>query len=243
MCRETAGSDSHNSASLALPRARCARAAPVNPVRARASLVIARQRDHPLQIMTDAPLPEGKFLDGHLLIAMPGMGDTRFERSVIFLCAHSDEGAMGLIVNKPAPDLSFTDLLTQLKIEPRVDVKGIRVHFGGPVEHGRGFVLHSADYSVEESSLAVSPGFAMTATVDILQDIALGAGPAPALLALGYAGWGPGQLESEIQANGWLTAPADADLVFGRSDPEKWGAALRSISIDPRLLSIEGGRA
>jgi putative transcriptional regulator len=193
--------------------------------------------------MTDAPLPDGTFLDGHLLIAMPGMGDPRFDRSVIFLCAHSDEGAMGLIVNKPAPDLSFKDLLSQLKIEPRVDVKGIRVHLGGPVEHGRGFVLHSSDYRVEESSLAVSPGFAMTATVDILQDIARGAGPARALLALGYAGWGPGQLESEIQANGWLTAPADIDLVFSHSDPEKWGAALRSISIDPRLLSVEGGRA
>jgi putative transcriptional regulator len=196
-----------------------------------------------LQIMTDAPLPDGKFLDGHLLIAMPGMGDPRFDRSVIFLCAHSDEGAMGLIVNKPAPDLSFKDLLSQLKIEPRVDVKGIRVHLGGPVEHGRGFVLHSSDYRVEESSLAVSPGFAMTATVDILQDIARGAGPARALLALGYAGWGPGQLEGEIQANGWLTAPADAELVFGLRDSEKWGAALRSISIDPRLLSVEGGRA
>lgn len=193
--------------------------------------------------MTDAPLPDGQFLDGHLLIAMPGMGDTRFERSVIFLCAHSNEGAMGLIVNKPAPDLSFADLLTQLKIEPRVDVRGIRVHVGGPVEHGRGFVLHSSDYKVEESSLAVGKGFSMTATVDILQDIARGAGPHRALLALGYAGWGPGQLESEIQANGWLTAPADSDLVFGRADPEKWGAALRSISIDPRLLSAGGGRA
>lgn len=193
--------------------------------------------------MTDAPLPDGQFLDGHLLIAMPGMGDTRFERSVIFLCAHSNEGAMGLIVNKPAPDLSFADLLTQLKIEPRVDVRGIRVHVGGPVEHGRGFVLHSSDYRVEESSLAVGKGFSMTATVDILQDIARGAGPHRALLALGYAGWGPGQLESEIQANGWLTAPADSDLVFSRADPEKWGAALRSISIDPRLLSAGGGRA
>lgn len=193
--------------------------------------------------MTDQTIPDGKFLDGQLLIAMPGMGDTRFERSVIFLCAHSAEGAMGLIVNKPASELSFPGLLTQLKIEPRVDVKGIRVHFGGPVENGRGFVLHSSDYRVEDSSLSVSSDFAMTATVDILQDIARGAGPSRALLALGYAGWGPGQLESEIQANGWLTAPADVELVFGRADPEKWGAALRSISIDPRLLSIEGGRA
>jgi putative transcriptional regulator len=187
--------------------------------------------------------PDASFLDGQLLIAMPGMGDFRFERAVIFLCAHSAEGAMGLIVNKPAPELSFADLLAQLKIPASIDLKGARVHFGGPVEHGRGFVLHTAEYGVEESSLQVSRDFAMTATIDILQDMAKGGGPKRALLALGYAGWGPGQLESEIQANGWLTAPADLDLVFEARDSEKWGAALRSISIDPRLLSPEGGRA
>ena len=123
---------------------------------------------------------DAHFLDGQLLIAMPGMGDLRFERSVIFMCAHSAEGAMGLIVNKPAPDLSFADLLEQLKIPASVDLKGARVHFGGPVEHGRGFVLHSAEYAVQESSLSVTPDFAMTATVDILQDMARGAGPQPA---------------------------------------------------------------
>ena len=186
---------------------------------------------------------DAHFLDGQLLIAMPGMGDLRFERSVIFMCAHSAEGAMGLIVNKPAPDLSFADLLEQLKIPASVDLKGARVHFGGPVEHGRGFVLHTADYSVEEASMQVSDVFAMTATIDILKDMARGAGPREALLALGYSGWGPGQLEAEIQANGWLTAPADVDLVFGPRDADKWSAALRSISIDPRLLSAEGGRA
>jgi putative transcriptional regulator len=186
---------------------------------------------------------EARFLDGHLLIAMPGMGDLRFERSVIFMCAHSSDGAMGLIVNKPAPDLSFADLLAQLKIPCTVDLRSARVHFGGPVEHGRGFVLHSSEYQVAESSLSVSAEFAMTATVDILQDMARGEGPSRALLALGYAGWGPGQLAGEIQANGWLTAPADARLVFDVQDAEKWGAALRSISIDPRLLSTEGGRA
>ena len=186
---------------------------------------------------------DARFLDGQLLIAMPGMGDLRFERSVIFICAHSAEGAMGLIVNKPAPELSFADLLAQLKIPASIDLKGARVHFGGPVEHGRGFVLHTADYTVEESSLNVSPDFSMTATVDILQDMARGEGPKRALLALGYSGWAPGQLEAEIQANGWLTAPADVDLVFGPRDADKWSAALRSISIDPRLLSAEGGRA
>jgi putative transcriptional regulator len=186
---------------------------------------------------------DASFLHGQLLIAMPGMGDPRFDRSVIFLCAHSPEGAMGLIVNKPAPDLSFADLLGQLKISPSADLSRARVHLGGPVENGRGFVLHSAEYMVEESSLSVSPDFAMTATVDILQDMARGGGPARSLLALGYAGWGPGQLEGEIQANGWLTAAADSELVFGLRDSEKWSAALRSISIDPRLLSAEGGRA
>ena len=186
---------------------------------------------------------EPEFLDGKLLIAMPGMGDLRFERSVIFLCAHSAEGAMGLIVNKPAPELSFADLLAQLKIEASADLGERRVHFGGPVEHGRGFVLHSGEYLVEGSSMRVCSDFAMTATIDILQDMARGAGPRRAILALGYAGWGPGQLEGEIQANGWLTAPAEPDLVFAARDQSKWEAALRSISIDPRLLSAEGGRA
>ncbi len=186
---------------------------------------------------------DASFLDGQLLIAMPGMGDQRFDRTVIFVCDHSEKGAMGLIVNKPAKELSFSDLLAQLKIPAQIDLGAIQVHVGGPVEHGRGFVLHSPDYSVRESSLHVGPDFAMTATVDILQDIARGHGPRQALLALGYAGWGPGQLESEIRANGWLTAPADRDVVFSARDTDKWTAALRSISIDPRLLSAEGGRA
>ena len=188
-------------------------------------------------------LRDSSFLDGQLLIAMPGMGDLRFERAVIFLCAHSAEGAMGLIVNKPAPDLSFADLLAQLKISATIDLKNAPVHFGGPVEHGRGFVLHTSDYTVEDSSLRVGAHFAMTATLDILQDMARGGGPERALLALGYSGWGPGQLEGEIQANGWLTAAADPELVFGLNDGDKWEAALRSLSIDPRLLSAEGGRA
>ena len=187
--------------------------------------------------------PAPAFLDGQLLIAMPGMGDMRFERSVIFVCAHSGEGAMGLIVNKPAPELRFGDLLAQLRIEPGADLPETRVHFGGPVEHGRGFVLHTSDYGSEDGSLEVSPDFSMTATIDILRDMAKGAGPSRALLALGYAGWGPGQLEGEIQANGWLTAAADPDLVFGGRDAEKWAEALRSLNIDPRLLSAEGGRA
>lgn len=190
--------------------------------------------------MTDRDPP---FLDGQLLIAMPGMGDPRFARAVIFLCAHSADGAMGLIVNKPAPELRFADLLKQLKISAGEGLAESRVHFGGPVEHGRGFVLHSAEYAVEGSSLRVNEAFSMTATVDILQDMAQGQGPDKALLALGYSGWGPGQLEGEIQANGWLVAPADPELVFGRRDAEKWEGALRKLSIDPRLLAAEGGRA
>ncbi len=183
------------------------------------------------------------FLDGQLLIAMPGMGDARFNRAVIFMCAHSAEGAMGLIVNKPAPELKFSDLLRQLKIPAAEGLADARVHFGGPVEHARGFVLHSTDYGVEGASLKVGPDFAMTATVDILKDIARGGGPARSILALGYSGWGPGQLEGEIQANGWLIAPAEPEIVFGAADAQKWEGALRSLQIDPRLLSAEGGRA
>ncbi|CAN5626466.1 YqgE/AlgH family protein [soil metagenome] len=190
--------------------------------------------------MSDADVP---FLDGRLLIAMPGMGDPRFERAVIFLCAHSAAGAMGLIVNKPAADLRLRDLLAQLKITAKGPQARARVHFGGPVEHGRGFVLHSGEYAVEGATMKVLPGFAMTATIDILQDMAKGEGPAQALLALGYSGWGPGQLEGEIQANGWLTAEAAPDLVFGEKDAAKWEAALKSLNIDPLLLSAGGGRA
>lgn len=185
----------------------------------------------------------GDFLVGQLLVAMPGMGDPRFDRAVIFLCAHSAEGAMGIIINKPTPELQFDALLKQLEIESPVDVGSTPVHFGGPVEHARGFVLHSADYTTEGGSMTVSPEFSMTATLDVLQDIAKGTGPHHAILALGYSGWGPGQLEGEIRANGWLVAPANSNIVFDREDPEKWQAALQSLNIDPRLLSGGGGRA
>ena len=182
-------------------------------------------------------------LSGKLLIAMPGMGDPRFERSVIFLCAHSPEGAMGLIVNKPARGVVIDDLLDQLNVRKGSGRHDIVVHFGGPVEHGRGFVLHSADYQSEGSTMQVDKRFGMTATLDILQDISLGSGPSRQILALGYAGWGPGQLEAEIQHNGWLTCDAAPDIVFGRDDPGKWTAALHSLGIDPLLLSAEAGRA
>jgi len=183
------------------------------------------------------------FLEGKLLVAMPGMGDLRFDRAVIFMCAHSPEGAMGLMVNKRADELTFPELLEQLEIPVPRGNKGPHVYFGGPVEHGRGFVLHSGEYSVEGATMDVEGGFGMTATLDVLRDIAEGHGPRASLLALGYAGWGPGQLEQEFQANGWLTCDADEALVFGTRAEDRWAAAMERIGIDPRLLSAEGGRA
>jgi len=182
-------------------------------------------------------------LTGQLLIAMPGMGDPRFDHSVIFLCAHSDEGAMGLIANKPTTDISLTDLLEQLQIESGPSVRPMPVHFGGPVENGRGFVLHEHGYASSISTLEVSEAFSMTATLDILEDMARGEGPAQAIVALGYAGWGPGQLEAEIAQNGWLICPATRDLVFGTPDVRKWEAALTAIGVSPLTLSASAGRA
>ena len=183
-------------------------------------------------------------LTGKLLIAMPEMGDPRFERSVVFLCSYSDDGAMGLIVNKPAGDVHLSDLLKQLEIKPaRPECGQMPVHFGGPVETARGFVLHSDGYDANLHSMKVSSGFSMTATLDILEDIATGQGPERALLMLGYAGWGPGQLESEISMNGWLTTDAVPDLVFGQPDDAKWEGALKTLGVDPLTLSASAGRA
>ncbi len=183
-------------------------------------------------------------LTGKLLIAMPGMGDPRFERSVILVCAHDSDSALGLIVNKPMPDVNFPDLLKQLGIAgdpgPRAD---LRVQFGGPVEPGRGFVVHSSDYGTNASTLQVPGGFGMTATLDILEHIARGTGPERAFLALGYSGWGPGQLESEIARNGWLTAEATDEIVFSRDNGAKWSKALKSLGIDALSLSSDAGRA
>lgn len=186
---------------------------------------------------------EASELSGRLLVAMPGMGDPRFTHSVVLICAHSEKGAMGLIVNKPARDIDVNDLLKQLDIEVAPGSAPIRVHFGGPVECGRGFVLHSADYDVTQSTLQIDRRFGMTATLDILQDIAWGNGPGDAILALGYAGWGPGQLEDEIRRNGWLICDASSEIVFGDADDGKWQAALKSLGVDALLLSSEGGRA
>ncbi|MDN5785684.1 YqgE/AlgH family protein [Pseudorhodobacter sp.] len=182
-------------------------------------------------------------LTGKLLIAMPGMADPRFESSVILICAHSANETMGLIINKPINDLDFTALLKQLKIPELPESRGISVHFGGPMERGRGFVLHSPEYAAKEGTMRISTSYGMTATQDILRALGRGEGPKAALLALGYAGWGPGQLESEILRNDWLTADAPADLVFSDEDATKWGAALRQMGVDPSALSSAAGHA
>ena len=182
-------------------------------------------------------------LTGQLLVAMPGMGDPRFDHSVIFICTHSAEGAMGLIVNKPAVDLKLTDVLDKLGDMDFSDTSGLGVHFGGPVETSRGFVLHSAEYRSVLHTLDVADRFAMTATLDILEDIARGKGPKQALLMLGYAGWGANQLETEIGQNGWLTCDPTPQIVFDLPDAEKWAAALASLGIDPLGLSGTAGHA
>lgn len=174
---------------------------------------------------------------------MPGMGDARFENAVVYICAHSEEGAMGLIVNRQADTLMFSDLLDQLDIAPGPGSKDVAIYVGGPVETGRGFVLHSPDYISEGSTMQVDARFAMTGTRDILRDIAGGGGPTDKLLCLGYAGWGPGQLEDEISQNGWLTAAASTELVFAKADAVKWEAALLSIGVPPAMLSGEAGHA
>lgn len=182
-------------------------------------------------------------LSGKLLIAMPGMSDPRFDRTVIYVCAHSDDGAIGLVVNRRADNISCRDLFSQLKIDVAPDAEGAWVHYGGPVEMGRGFVLHSADYHHEEATLEVDEAFSMTATIDILKAIAAGEGPRRSMIALGYAGWAGGQLEGELQRNGWLTCDADEEIVFGRSNDGKWAAALGKLGVDPKMLSAEGGTA
>jgi putative transcriptional regulator len=190
------------------------------------------------------------YLDGQMLIAMPTMRDERFARALIYVCAHSSEGAMGIVVNQPAPNIRFSELLVQLEVipaseliqlPPRAGV--IKVLKGGPVETGRGFVLHSADFYIENSTLPIDDGICLTATLDILKAIARGKGPQSAVLALGYAGWAPGQLEGEIQENGWLHCTADPELIFGPDIDGKYGRALRKIGIDPGKLSSEAGHA
>jgi len=184
----------------------------------------------------------GHYLTGQFLIAMPGMPDPRFARTVIFMCAHSADGAMGLVINKPMPSISFPELLAQLEIDAQEDVSQCRVQLGGPVEAGRGFVLHSTDF-VREGTMVVDERIALTATVDILKAIAGGDGPRDHLLTLGYAGWGPGQLDAEIQANGWLSMRADYDILFDADLSTKWERSIAKLGISPSMLSGEAGHA
>ncbi len=182
------------------------------------------------------------YFEGQILVAMPQMADKRFAKSVIYLCAHSADGAMGLVVNKLIDTITFPDLLAQLNIEAKSTNDQIQVHFGGPVESGRGFVLHSDDY-VQETTLVIRDGVALTATVDVLRAIAEGKGPQRSLLALGYAGWAPGQLDAEIRANGWLNVTADEQLIFGGKLDNKWSRAIDKLGIDLMSLSPTAGHA
>lgn len=192
---------------------------------------------------TSADETDGDGLEGRFLIAMPGIGDPRFHRSVIFVCAHTDEGAMGLIINQPSDGLNFSDLLDQLEITADSDDDaGLPIKIGGPVESSRGFVLHSTDYGTD-SALDIDGGYRLTGTVDILRDIAQGKGPKKHMIALGYTGWGAGQLEQELQQNGWLSCDAEAAIIFADDDEAKWVQALSKLGISPELLSAEGGSA
>ena len=190
------------------------------------------------------------FLDGQMLIASPAMRDERFARSVIYMCAHSSEGAMGIVINQPAPHISFRDLLVKLDVIPEAEkillpsrAGGVTVLKGGPVETERGFVLHSADFFIENSTLPIDEGICLTATLDILKAISRGDGPASAILALGYAGWSPGQLENEMQQNGWLHCSADRELIFGMDVGTKYERAMQKIGIRPGMLSSDVGHA
>jgi putative transcriptional regulator len=202
--------------------------------------------DDTLLMPDDAPVlrpdPKTTWLTGQLLIAMPGMPDPRFAHAVIYVCAHGPNGAMGLVLNRMFGEATFPTLLQQLNIKPKGDLPDLPIHYGGPVETGRGFVLHSSDY-VREGVTRVDENIAISATIEILQAIADGGGPERAMMALGYTGWASGQLDVEMKANGWLTAPADDEILFGRDVDGKWERALAKIGISPIMLSGEAGHA
>ncbi len=182
------------------------------------------------------------YLTGQLLIAMPGMTDPRFQRTVIYMCAHNEDGAMGLVVNRLFGSVTFEDLLEQLEIDIQEPVDNMPVHYGGPVESGRGFVLHSTDY-VRDGTLVVDDEVALTATIDILRAISENRGPRRNILLLGYAGWGPGQLDAEIQANGWLNVPCDESLLFDPDLDTKWERSIAKLGVSLSMLSAEAGHA
>lgn len=183
------------------------------------------------------------FLLGKLLVALPGMPDPRFEKSVILMCAHSDQGAMGIIVNKPFEGLSFRDLVERLDVKVTADTPDPPILFGGPVGTGQGFVLHSSEFGNGEATMPVTSEISLTATIEILRAIAEGRGPQKSLFALGYAGWGPGQIENELMSNGWIPCDVQKDILFDLDCALKWQAALGSIGADISGLSAEAGRA
>ena len=182
------------------------------------------------------------YLTGHCLVAMPTLDDPNFSRTVVYLCAHSPEGAMGIVLNRPIDELAFPDILEQLGIRPTLHCSGVAVHSGGPMESERGFILHSAEYRHEET-LPVDEEVALTATPDVLRAIAQGNGPKRSLMALGYAGWGAGQLDAELKRNDWLTVAADDHLLFGPGTDEKWLHAVHELGVDPAMLSEAAGHA
>ncbi len=207
-----------------------------------------------LALMTLSPhgrkSADSSSLEGHFLIAMPSMDDTRFRRTVIYLCAHSGSGAMGIIINQLSPHIRFPELLAQLQIIPDSNpgrlpagLESFPVLQGGPVEQSRGFVLHSADYMIDQATIEINQGICLTATLDILKAIATNTGPSQSLLALGYAGWKPGQLEAELQDNAWLHGPATPALIFEADLTSKYSRALGILGVDPAFLSGEAGHA
>ncbi|MDE1938390.1 MAG: YqgE/AlgH family protein [Alphaproteobacteria bacterium] len=190
-----------------------------------------------------AEMGDESFLEGKLLIALPGMPDPRFEKSVIFMCAHSAQGAMGLIINKPIAGLTLRDLMPKISTDVAMPAFDAPIMFGGPVQIDRGYVLHSTEYSSQEATLSISSEICLTATIDVLNAISEGRGPAKSILALGYSGWGAGQIESELQANGWLHCDADMRLIFDVPSEAKWQSALAKLGADISGLSAEAGRA
>jgi len=200
----------------------------------------ANKKDKTDPAMTDKPY----MMEGQFLIAMPNMSDPRFHRSLIYLCAHSEEsGAMGIVINKEMGHVDFHELIDHLGLNTHEIIYTPPIHFGGPVSSERGFVLHTSDYAKEDSTLNMKNGIGLTATLDILKAIAKGEGPHNALLALGYAGWAPGQLENEILNNGWLHCDADENLLFSSDNESKWSKALANMGINPAHLSGTSGRA
>lgn len=186
------------------------------------------------------------YLTGKLLLAMPNMGDPRFHRAVIFVCAHDEQGAMGLVINHIMPSIEFNDLVKQLKVESDIKVNfetlDLEVMYGGPVESARGFLLHSGDFS-RDDTMRVDSSYGVTGTVDALKDVASGKGPNDLLFMLGYAGWDAGQLDAEIQDNAWLVVEPDQDIIFGSDPSDKWTRGIHKLGIDPGMLSSLSGNA